>query len=155
MLRIPAIREMLVAAVIGLTMASCDRPPSAVATAAGDGADAVSLAGAWQMEFRSASGPTTWVADCVMEQEARQISGGCTSGFDSLASLNGRLVQDASPPRVTFDLVPKRTADDAATFSAFTVASEINDAHTQLSGTWRSEDGHGGVLTGGFAATRR
>lgn len=143
------------AAVIGLAVASCDRPPSARTITDGEAVDAVTLAGAWQMEFRSASGPATWVADCVIEQDARQISGGCTSGFDSLASLNGRLVQDASPPRVTFELVPKRTADDAVTFSAFAVASEINDTHTQLSGTWRAEDGHGGVLTGGFAATRR
>lgn len=107
---------------------------------------AADVSGPWRLEFQQESARATFLADCVWEQEGTRVSGGCTSGFESIVSIRGT-VKDA---HVTFCFTVGPQAGTTMTFSG-----RLNDAETAIEGTWRSVDSRGATDGGTFTATKR
>lgn len=109
-------------------------------------ARAVDLSGPWRLEFQRDSSSTVYQADCVWEQEGSRVSGGCTSGFESIVSIRGSI----DDSRVTFRFTTAAEAGTTMTFSG-----QLNDKETAIDGTWRSVDAQGATSGGTFTATKR
>lgn len=103
------------------------------------------LAGRWRLEFQRDGAPTTYLADCLWEQEGTRLSGACSSGFESLATVTGAVVE----PTVTLQLTYGAENSIVMTFDG-----RFGDG--VIRGTWRSVDGAGSPAgTGTFTSSRQ
>lgn len=129
---------LLAAFVAGLAAVG---PGAAPASAAAD------LSGPWRLEFRERAGAkTTYLADCVWEQEGRRLTGSCTSGFASLVTLRGTVRRS----RVEF-----RFTSGLERGTVMTFAGRLNDPGDAVDGTWQSTGSPAGAGGGSFTAIRR
>lgn len=103
------------------------------------------VSGPWRLEFQQDSSSTVYQADCVWEQEGSRVSGGCTSGFESIVSIRGSI----DDSRVTFRFTIADASGTTMTFSG-----QLNDKETIIDGTWRSMDAQGATGGGTFTATK-
>ncbi len=87
-----------------------------------------------------------YVADCLWEHEGAQLAGGCTSGFDSFATITGTVADS----EVTFSL--SYDADNSPTVMNF---SGRVDRDGSIQGTWRVVDTRRDPVGGSFSATQR
>ena len=134
----------------GLMNAACSAPAGDRAAPTDGGPAATGAAGTWRLEFGPGNGQTTWMADCVVEQESTAITGGCTSGFDAFLTWRGQLDGD----RVVFTLVPQRgPADGVGRPSPLVFEGVLRETEGAMSGTWRTDSDPAGE-TGVFTATR-
>jgi hypothetical protein len=130
-------------------------PASAVAVQAAAVAD---MAGAWRLEFAQAGTTSAWQVDCVIDQDDVQddatLSGACTSGFDALASLRGRLAR----AHLSFTLEPRqRQAAPDAPPTSWTFDGEVTIERSRavtMAGTWSVVDDQGKRTSGRFSGRR-
>lgn len=94
--------------------------------------------GRWRLEFQETRGQAPWQVDCVLEQAGERVSGGCTSGFDAMATVRGTV----SNGRVTFTLEPRvkpRVREEAGTQEVIReFRGRMNREGNRITGTWRS-----------------
>lgn len=107
---------------------------------------AADVSGPWRLEFQHDSASAIYQADCVWEQEGTRLSGGCTSGFQSIVSVHGTV----ESTRVTF-----RFTTGAESGTTMTFDGRLNEKETIIEGTWRYVDAQGQNGGGTFTATKR
>ena len=113
---------------------------STFSLAAGD------LSGRWQLEFQREPATAVYVADCLWEHEGAQLAGGCTSGFDSFATITGTVADSEVRFSLSYD------ADNSRTVMNF---SGRIDRAGSIRGTWRVVDTRRDAAGGSFSATQR
>lgn len=110
------------------------------------GSAAVDLSGRWLLEFQREEDSAVYVADCVWEQDGTRLTGGCTSGFDSIAEVSGKVTE----AEITFTLAyDTERARNAMEFSAQLSRADL------VRGTWRLASARGAGGRGTFTATKR
>ena len=126
-------------------------------------ADVADMAGPWRLEFAQTGTTSTWQADCVLEQdqapdraqEEAMLSGACTSGFDALATLRGRLRR----AHLEFTLEPRqRQAAPDARPTRWTFEGDVTAERSRavtMAGSWSAVDGQGERISGTFSGRRR
>ena len=130
-------------------------------------ADVTDIGGAWRLDFGRSAADATWQADCVIDQERAPetspdrerdvvtLSGACTSGFDALATVHGRLTR----AHVAFTLEPRRrqaSPDDRPVRWTFDGEVTLEGARAvTMAGTWFVVDEQGERTSGTFSGRRR
>ena len=104
------------------------------------------LSGRWQLEFQREPATAVYVADCLWEQEDARLSGGCTSGFESFATIAGTVADSEIAFSLSYD------AQKRPTVMRF---SGRMDRAGSIRGTWHDVDTRNETAGGTFTATKR
>src|SRR4249920_849329 len=113
LIRQPAVRTLLVCALISLAFAAH--------VAAAD------VSGTWALEFQRNGSEAVYQADCSFKQEGERLSGSCISGFESLVPVSG----NAKGTTITFQFPTGIESGTTATFTG-----QLDTEETMIKGTW-------------------